>query len=64
MKLVTSKAFRSRMNEFAARAEMETIYITRPGGKLLCVTSVPSEDVAQIKMVCGEPEKALSEKEF
>lgn len=61
MKLVTSKAFRARFAEFSARAELETIYITRPGGRLLQLTAVPEGDIRQILKTVGEKESDLKD---
>lgn len=61
MKLVTSKAFRARFAEFSARAEQETIFITRPGGRLLQLTVVPEGDMKQILKAVGEKETELKD---
>lgn len=61
MILVTSKAFRARLAEFTARAENETVYITRPGGRLLQLTVVPEGDRKQILRTIGEKEKELKD---
>ena len=61
MKIVTSKAFRARLAEYSARAEIETIYITRPGGRLLQLTAVPEGDREQIIAVAGEKETDLKD---
>ena len=61
MKVVSSKAFRARLAEFSARAEQETIYITRPGGRLLQLTAVPEGDIKQIMKAAGEKETELKD---
>ncbi|MBQ9174311.1 MAG: hypothetical protein IJ161_11335 [Bacteroidales bacterium] len=59
MKLVSSKAFRARLPEFSRLAETETIYISRPGGKLLMLSAVPKGDRKQILRTVGEKETSL-----
>ena len=61
MKLVSSKAFRSRISEFANLAEKETIYITRPGGRLLMLSAVPEGDKKQILRTVGEKDTMVVE---
>jgi len=61
MILVSSKAFRARLAEFSARAETETVYITRPGGRLLQLTVVPEGDCKQILRTIGEKETELKD---
>ena len=51
MILVTTKAFRARIAEFATRAESETIYITRPGGRMLMLSSVPEGDRKHLRQL-------------
>lgn len=62
MILVSSKAFRARLAEFSTRAESETVYITRPGGRLLMLTAVPEGDRKQILRTVGNKETELSDK--
>ena len=62
MKIVTNRAFRAHMNHYLSCAEEETVYITRPGGKLLMISPVPVGDVPFIKAGYGkEPDKLLTE---
>lgn len=61
MKVVSSKAFRARLAEFSARAERETIYITRPGNRLLQLSAVPEGDISQILSAAGEKETDIKE---
>ncbi|MBR5174307.1 MAG: hypothetical protein IKW89_00070 [Bacteroidales bacterium] len=61
MKLVSSKAFRSRISEFSQLAEKETIYITRPGGRLLMLSSVPEGDRKQILRTVGQKDTLVLE---
>lgn len=61
MILVSSKAFRARLAEFSARAETETVYITRPGGRLLMLSGVPEGDRAQVLRTVGEKETELKD---
>ena len=62
MKLVSSKAFRARLQEFSDLAEKETIYITRPGGRLLMLSCVPNGDRKQILRTVGEKDTTLETK--
>ena len=62
MKLVSSKAFRSRISEFSRLAEKETIYITRPGGRLLMLSSVPEGDRKQILRTVGVKDTLVLER--
>ena len=64
MKIATTRAFRARMNHYLSCAEEETVYITRPGGKLVMISSVPKSDVQLIKKGYGKiPDKLLTETE-
>ncbi|MDD5952024.1 MAG: hypothetical protein PUC53_09245 [Bacteroidales bacterium] len=64
MKIVTTKAFRANLNHYLTCAQEETVYVTRPGGKLLMITPVPVGDVKNIKAGYGkEPDKLITEKE-
>lgn len=60
MKLVSSKAFRARLAEFCKVAESESVYISRPGGRLLVLSAVPEGDIRQILRTAGKKEKELS----
>ena len=64
MKIVTTKAFRAYLNHYLTCVLEETVYITRPGGKLLRLTPVPDRDVEDIKKIYGKkPDKLITEKE-
>lgn len=64
MKITTTKRFRAELNHYLNCAQEETVYITRPGKRLLMVTAVPIGDVAAIKAGYGkEPDKLITEKE-
>lgn len=53
MKLFTTKAFRARFAECASYAEMEVVYIKRPGGSLIKLESVPHDDAKRILELLG-----------
>lgn len=59
MRLVTTKAFRARLSEFARLAETETVYVLRPGNQLLKLSAVPDGDKVQILRVLGDKENEL-----
>ena len=62
MKIVTTKKFRATLQHYLDQAREETVYITRPGGKLLMLLSVPDQDVEIIKNGYGkEPDKLITE---
>lgn len=64
MKIATNRAFRAHMNHYFSCAEEETVFITRPGGKLLMISPVPKGDVESIMKGYGkEPDKLITEKE-
>ena len=64
MKLVSSKAFRARLAEFSALAESETIFISRPGGRLLQLTAVPEGDKKQILRTVGEKDTEITTRAY
>ena len=64
MKIATTRAFRARMNHSLSCAEEETVYVTRPGGKLVMISPVPNSDVQLIKRGYNKtPDKLLTETE-
>lgn len=64
MKIVTTKAFRANLNHYLTCSQEETVYITRPGGKLLMISPVPDGDVQHIKAGYGkEPDRLITEKD-
>lgn len=64
MKIASIRAFRAHLNHYLSCAEDETVFVTRPGGRLLMITPVPKGDVESILKGYGrEPDKLITEKE-
>ena len=64
MKIASIRAFRAHLNHYLSCAEDETVYVTRPGGRLLMISPVPKGDVESILKGYGkEPDKLITEKD-
>lgn len=49
MKVYSTRDFRSQLADCLAEATIETVYIERPGNKLIQLVLVPEKDVDSIK---------------
>lgn len=54
MKVINTREFRANLSQYCELAENETVYIRRPGKKLIQLTLAPKGDAEMISKLNGK----------